>query len=99
MSGRTGGSGAKQEKFMSERALAFVEGWVSDHVQPEGYEPDGDNTRAKQLAEECLSAANAEGISKIEIDEAIDDLTTFMAGQIEEIADREVDRQVEKDRS
>jgi len=84
---------------MSERALAFVEGWVSDHVHPEGYEPEGDNTRAKQLAEECLSAANADGISRIEIDEVIDDLTAFMAGQIEEVVDRKVDLQVEKSRS
>jgi hypothetical protein len=84
---------------MSERALAFVEGWVSDHVHPEGYEPEGDNTRAKQLADECLSAANAEGISRIEVDEVIDDLTAFMAGQIEEVVDREVERHVEKDRT
>lgn len=73
---------------MSERALAFVEGWVSDHVHPEDHEPEGDNTRAKQLAEECLMAANAKGIPKAEIDQAVDDLTAFMAGQIEEVIDR-----------
>jgi hypothetical protein len=35
------------------------------------------------------AAAQAEGIPKAEIDEAIDDLPAFMAGQIKESVDRE----------
>jgi hypothetical protein len=96
---RRGMLGAKQEDVMSERALAFVEGWVTDHVHPEGSEPEGDITRAKRLAEECLLAANAEGIPKAEIDQVVEDLTAFMAGQIEEVTDREGGREVENDRS
>jgi hypothetical protein len=32
---------------MSERALGFVEEWISQHVHAEGYEPEGDNSHAK----------------------------------------------------
>jgi hypothetical protein len=82
-----------QEVFMSERALAFLEGWVTEHIHAD------DNGRAKQLAEQCLVAAKVEGIPNAEIDEAVDDLTAFMSGQIEEAAEREVHRLAEKDRS
>jgi hypothetical protein len=44
-------------------------------------------------------AANAEGIPKAEIDQVVEDLTAFMAGQIEEVTDREGGREVENDRS
>jgi hypothetical protein len=81
---------------MSERALAFVESWVVENVQPIASEPEGDSSQAKQLAAQCLAAAQAEGIPKAEIDEAIDDLQAFMAGQIKESVDREV---AEKDPS
>jgi hypothetical protein len=40
--------------FMSERATAFVEEWVSDNIHATGYEPEGDNTQSAQLAAECL---------------------------------------------
>ena len=83
---------------MSERALAFLEEWVNEHIHVEGYEPDGDNARAKQLADQCLIDAQADGIPNAEFDEAVDDLTAFMAGQIVEVTDREVNRLVDKDR-
>ncbi len=78
---------------MSERALGFVEEWISDHVPAEGDAPDnakaGDNAQAKALATQCLADAGAQGISAAEIGEAIDDLVEFMAGAIEEANDRE----------
>jgi membrane-bound lytic murein transglycosylase B len=67
------------ETAMSERALEFVELWVSEHVAPAS-----DPSQAKALAAECLRAANAEGISRVEIDEAFDDLAGFIAGEITE---------------
>ena len=73
---------------MSERALGFVEDWVSQHVHAEGYEPESDNSLAKSLARQCLIDASAQGISEAEIRESIDDLTDFMAGAIEEANDR-----------
>ena len=72
---------------MSERALAFVEEWVSDHVRAEDKSGD-EQARASALADRCRADAAAHGIPASEIDEAIDDLTAFMVGAIEEAAER-----------
>src|ERR1700691_1258604 len=72
---------------MSERALAFVEEWVSDHVGAEDKSGD-EQARAKALAERCRADAATQGIGANEIGEAIDDLTAFMIGAIEEAAER-----------
>lgn len=73
---------------MSERALAFVDEWVSDHVHAEDAGADIE-ARAKTLASQCLAAASKEGIPASEIGEAIDDLPNFMVGAIEEAEERE----------
>ena len=73
---------------MSERALAFVDEWVSDHVHAE--DADGDiEARGKALAGQCLADASKKGIPASEIGEAIDDLPDYMVGAIEEAEDRE----------
>ncbi len=86
---------------MSERALAFVEEWVSEHVQAQDQAPvapaEGDNSRAKALATQCLADAGAQGITAAEIGEAIDDLTEFMAGAIAEANEREAHRLQDED--
>lgn len=64
---------------MSERAIEFVELWVSKHIRDGA--PDGD---AKALAAQCLAAAKSEGISPSEMEDAFEDLTAFMAGELEE---------------
>jgi hypothetical protein len=73
---------------MSERALAFVDEWVSDHVHAQDASGDVE-VRAKTLASECLAAASKQGIPASEISEAIDDLAEFMVGAIEEAEERE----------
>ena len=73
---------------MSKRALEFVETWVSEHIYPEDSPPQVDVSAAKALAASCRAAANAAGISDAEIEEQFDDLATFIAGQIEEAADK-----------
>jgi hypothetical protein len=73
---------------MSKRALEFVETWVSEHIYPEGSPPKVDFSSAEVLAASCRVAANAAGISDAEIGEQFDDLTTFIAGQIQEAADK-----------
>jgi hypothetical protein len=73
---------------MSERAIGFVENWVSDNVGADGCQAEGDNSEA--LAAQCVKAANAEGISQAEIDAAFDDLTAFIAGEIKEANDRKL---------
>jgi len=75
---------------MSERALEFVETWVSEKIEDmEQLPADGDETTAKQLAAECLQAALNEGIPSSEIQEAFDDLAAFISGEIEEARERE----------
>jgi hypothetical protein len=85
---------------MSERALAFVEEWISDHVT--AADAAGNEARAKALANRCLADANASGIPASEIGDAIDDLPAFISGAIEEAGERkahagefETDREIE----
>jgi hypothetical protein len=73
---------------MSERARAFVEEWVSDHVTADDAEGDIE-ARAKALASQCLADAGKEGIPASEIGEVIDDLPEFLIGAIEETEERE----------
>jgi hypothetical protein len=73
---------------MSERALAFVDEWVSGHVRAQ--DADGDiEARARALASQCLADAGEAGIPASEIGEAIDNLPDFMIGAIEEAEDRD----------
>ena len=73
---------------MSERALAFVEEWISTHVTADDAEGDIE-ARGKTLADQCLADAGKGGIPASEIGEAIDDLPEFMIGAIEEAEERE----------
>jgi|SRR6516165_9606686 hypothetical protein len=73
---------------MSERALAFVDEWVSGHVRAQ--DADGDiEARAKTLATQCVADGGKKGIPAPEIGEAIDDLAEFMIGAIEEAEERD----------
>src|ERR1700751_2635746 len=73
---------------MSERALAFVDQWVSGHVR--AADADGDiDARAKALADACVADAVKKGIPASEIGDAIDDLPDFMIGAIEEAEERD----------
>jgi len=90
---------------MSERALAFLEEWTAENIDADDDAPQDENKRAKQLADQFLAAAAAEGIPKAEIDDVVDDLPGFMASQIEEAnerdeedaADHEVEDKVENE--
>jgi hypothetical protein len=89
----------KQEVEMSERAIEFVENWTSEHIQAEGYQPEGDLTLARTYAAQCIAEAKEAGIPVTEINESFENMVDFMSGEIEEANDREVDRQLDKDRS
>jgi hypothetical protein len=73
---------------VSERALAFVEEWIADHITAKDAEGNIEAC-AKALADQCLADASKEGIPASEIGEAIDNLPDFMAGAIEEAEERE----------
>ena len=74
---------------MSERALEFVETWVSEKIEKEGYPEEGETSPAKEWAAECVNAAGEEGIPAMEISEAFDDLAEFIDGEIEEARERD----------
>ncbi len=77
---------------MSARALEFVETWVSEKIEKQGYpEEEGQESAAKEWAAECREAAMEEGIPSDEIDEVFDDLAEFIEGEIEEAREREED--------
>jgi hypothetical protein len=82
---------------MSERAIAFVEEWVGEHVNAAGYEPEGNDTMAAALAVQCAAEAKEAGIPDSEMKDAFENLTAFMAGQIKLANDNEVDRLASKD--
>lgn len=65
---------------MSERAIEFVEVWVSEHVRAGQTAAD-----AKALALQCLDAAKAAGVPHSEIKDAFEDLAAFIAGEIQEV--------------
>jgi hypothetical protein len=87
------GSAEPEGRMMSERAIAFVETWATENID---HQAEGGNLSAEILAAQCLAAAKAQGIPKTEIDDAFEDLTAFMAGQIAEAKDREEARLVAK---
>jgi hypothetical protein len=74
--------------YMSERALEFVETWVSEKIEEEGYPEESEESPAKEWAAECREAALQEGIPSSEIDEAFDDLAEFIDGELEEARER-----------
>ncbi len=59
----------------------------NSHVRAEDKSGD-EQARAKALADRCRADAGAHGIPANEIADAIDDLTEFMTGAIEEAAER-----------
>ena len=74
---------------MTMRAVEFVENWVSENIEPHAAEAEDIDALAAELAAKCLEAADAEGIPRSEIDDTFDDLTAFMAGEIEEAEGRD----------
>jgi len=82
---------------MSARALEFVETWVSEKIEKEGYPEEGEESPAKEWAAECLEAAVKEGIASSEIEKAFDDLAEFIEGEIEEARERDEDEEEEEE--
>jgi len=82
---------------VSKRGTDFLEAWVSENINPEGYAPEGDDSRAKELAEQCLFAAKAQGITKDELEEDVGDIVDYMADAAEDATDAEVARLAAKD--
>jgi hypothetical protein len=89
---------------MIEDAKRFLADWISENVNAEAYEPEGDNTRARELAAECLIDAEQDGLSAELLDAAAKDmigggsnLVELIAKALESATDDEIERLVAKD--
>jgi len=82
---------------MSERAIAFVKGWIEENIHPEAYVAEGDDPRPKEKALQCLVDAKNAGIPKAEIEEEFGDLEDHMAGAMDASTDAEVNRLAAQD--
>ena len=84
---------------MSARALEFVETWVSEKIEREGYPAAGEASPARAWAAKCLEAALAEGIPASEVGDTFDDLEEFIEGELEEARERDEDEDEEENDS
>ena len=80
---------------MSERVFAFVEEWVSEHINGDGKAPED----AAALAEQCIRDAEEAGILRSEVDDAFDSLADYLASEVEEAKERREDRSDAEDES
>jgi hypothetical protein len=85
------------EEKMSVRGRTFANHWVSNNINPEPYQPEGNNTAARQKAEELLAEAEDDGISAGEIEEEVGGIVDFISAAMEESTDNEVRRLAGKD--
>ena len=70
---------------MSERARAFVEEWISNHVDAK--DADGDiEARAKTLASQCLADASKFRVQKLDIKGCVVDHQGRVADKSEKFA-------------
>jgi hypothetical protein len=69
---------------MSESAVEFVETWVEEKIAKMATAPTDVAAQAKALATECIAAAQEDGVTQSEINDAFDDLAAFIAGEIGE---------------
>jgi hypothetical protein len=76
---------------MSMRAVEFVENWASENIGADEKVTEMPGASALALASRCLEDARAAGIPQSEIEETFDNLPAFLAGEVEEAREREVD--------
>jgi hypothetical protein len=69
---------------MSESAVEFVETWVEENIVKMTTAPTDVAAQARMLAAECIKAAQDDGVTQSEINDAFDDLPAFIAGEIGE---------------
>jgi hypothetical protein len=82
---------------MSARALEFVETWVWEKIEEEGYPEEGKESPSEEWASECLTAAGEEGIPNSEIAESFDNLAEYIDGEIEDARERGEDEDEDED--
>jgi hypothetical protein len=86
-----------QEASMSVRGREFVDHWVFENINAGPYQPEGDLSEARRMAEELVTVAEAQGVSKGEMEEEVGDLAHYLSGAMESATDAEVARMAAKD--
>lgn len=82
---------------MSTRAIAYVEQWIDERIQPDVYhDEEGPDERNMHLAAQLLLDASSAGIPQEEIEEEYPDLTGEIARAMEVATDTEIKRLVDK---
>jgi hypothetical protein len=84
--------------MMSQRGIEFVQHWVFENINAEGYPPEGDTTKAQVYAEHCLIIAGVQGVPKQDIEDETGDLTAYMNRAICAANDAEFQRLVDSDK-
>ncbi len=83
---------------MGENVTDFVNTWVNENINPTAYAGDGEShPETEQMVEQLLADAEAEGITRAQIEEHFGDVEDFIDGQFESATDDEVQRLVDKD--
>jgi hypothetical protein len=82
----------RREALMSVRGREFVDHWVFENINAGPYQPDGGMAEGRRKAEALMIVAQAQGVSKIEIEEEVGDLAAYLSGAIESATDAEVAR-------
>jgi hypothetical protein len=72
---------------MSESVIEFVETWVDEKIEKMDAAPADIEAQAKTLAAACIADAQNDGLTQSEINDTFDDLTAFIAAEIEEAFD------------
>lgn len=72
---------------MSQRAIDFVDRWVRENVNAEGFLGDNGDERPGRYAAACLAKAAKAGISEEEIQEDFPDLEDHMSEAIDTVND------------
>ncbi|RXT16650.1 MULTISPECIES: DUF768 domain-containing protein [unclassified Bosea (in: a-proteobacteria)] len=83
---------------MSTRAIAYVEQWIAERVQPDVYhDEEGPDERNMHLATQLLLDANSAGIPQEEIEAEYHDLPGEIARAMEVATNTEIKRRVDND--
>ena len=82
---------------MSVRGREFVDHWVFENINASPYQPEGNASEARTKAEELAAVAQAQGVSKHEMEEEVGDLAGYLSGAMESATDAEVARLAAKD--
>jgi hypothetical protein len=78
-----------------DKIIAFARSWASENLHEIGY--DQDENLIAQSAEQLVEAAEREGITSEDLEEAIGDPEDYVSQAIEENTDNEVDRLAGRD--